>query len=732
MQPRAKTVWQQWHSIRCGAVTTLVLLLATACVSQVSPPGQPGVPFTADLNKYPGLLPEFARLLDKVQHNVQFPPERFQSRLLPLLPESTMFYAAIPNYGEVAHQLLQVLRRELEHSLVFADWWQHSEFAATGPKVEDSLERFYEISQYLGEEIVVSGGTNGREPSLLIIAEVRKPGLKKLLQQIVKEVGGEKKSSVRILDQQELARAEDGKAAGDPVILVRPDFVVVATNLAALRNFDGRLDRNTGAFVSTPFGKRMAQAYEGGTTVLAGADLHGIISQVPAPTKEGQAALQRTGFADVKYLVWQHKNLGSQTISESELSFINPRHGMAAWLASPRPLGSLDFVSSKAMLVLTLVLNNPGQVFEDIKALSTASNPNAFAGITQLEQALNLSLKKDLLSQIGGEITVEMDAAAPPVPVWKALLRVNDPSRLQQTLNILLAAVHFRASRIEQDGVTYYTVRVPTPKTTLEIGYAFVDGYLIIASSPETLTEAVELHGTVDSLGKSEKFLASLPPGHPAGASALLYEDPIAMTALRLRQVAPEMAGSLSGQSAPVVFCAYGEETAIRGASTNTAFDAGAVLIAAAIAIPNLLRSRIAANEATAVGTIRTVNTAQIIYATTYPQRGFAPDLATLGPDPGKASTISADHAGLLDATLGDVSCTAGAWCTKSGFRFSLTAVCKQRPCKEFVVVGTPLTSNTGTRSFCSAADGVIRFKTGPPLTSTVSASECQTWSPVQ
>jgi hypothetical protein len=68
----------------------------------------------------------------------------------------------------------------------------------------------------------------------------------------------------------------------------------------------------------------------------------------------------------------------------------------------------------------------------------------------------------------------------------------------------------------------------------------------------------------------------------------------------------------LSGKGSPAVICVYGEESAIREASTNVAFDASGVLIVAAVAIPNLLRARMAAHEASTVGNMRTVNTAQI------------------------------------------------------------------------------------------------------------------------
>ena len=176
----------------------------------------------------------------------------------------------------------------------------------------------------------------------------------------------------------------------------------------------------------------------------------------------------------------------------------------------------------------------------------------------------------------------------------------------------------------------------------------------------------------------------------------------------------------------------YGEDTAIREASRSGAFDAGVVLVVAAVAIPNLLRSKIAANEATTVGSLRTVNTAQVTYATEYPKKGYARNLATLGPDPRIPAAYSEDHAGLLDESLGNGSCTSDAWSMKSGFHFRVTAVWKQHSCGEYLVVATPIATNTGTRSFCSTSDGVIHYKSSPPLTAPITVSECRTWSPLR
>ena len=88
------------------------------------------------------------------------------------------------------------------------------------------------------------------------------------------------------------------------------------------------------------------------------------------------------------------------------------------------------------------------------------------------------------------------------------------------------------------------------------------------------------------------------------------------------------------------------------------------ILIIAAIAIPNFLRSRIAANQASAIESMRNISTAEVSYSGTY-GTGFSSSLTVLGPPPaGQQATSTA--AGLLDETL------AGGY--KSGYSFFYTA----------------------------------------------------------
>jgi type IV pilus assembly protein PilA len=147
------------------------------------------------------------------------------------------------------------------------------------------------------------------------------------------------------------------------------------------------------------------------------------------------------------------------------------------------------------------------------------------------------------------------------------------------------------------------------------------------------------------------------------------------------------------------------------------------VLIIAAIAIPNLLRAKISANDSAAASIMRTVNTAQVTYTTNYPAKGYARDLATLGPGPsGKCGTESETYACLLDDTVANRN-------ERAGYRFSLTAVC-DGTCTDYLSVAVPITGSTGSRTYCSTSDAVIRYKLGnetPPAT----PEDCQTWPPV-
>ncbi len=129
------------------------------------------------------------------------------------------------------------------------------------------------------------------------------------------------------------------------------------------------------------------------------------------------------------------------------------------------------------------------------------------------------------------------------------------------------------------------------------------------------------------------------------------------------------------------------------------------ILVIAAMAVPNLLKSRLSANEASAVSSLRTINTAQVTYAITYPTTGYADNLAKLGAPTG-GNPIGPNNAALLDWVLG----CASQPCQKSGYTFAIINPIGT-PVSAYQTTGTPVTpGTTGIRGFCGSNASTLTY----------------------
>jgi type IV pilus assembly protein PilA len=136
------------------------------------------------------------------------------------------------------------------------------------------------------------------------------------------------------------------------------------------------------------------------------------------------------------------------------------------------------------------------------------------------------------------------------------------------------------------------------------------------------------------------------------------------------------------------------------------------ILIIAAIAIPNLLKARISANESSAVGSLRTLNTAEVQYATQCPTLGFSVDMPTLSGNAGNCV-----NAGIIDSLL-----AAG---TKSGYTFVYAVTNAGPPASGYTITATPINlGTTGQRGFFTDQTGVIRYD--PAGAATVASNPLQ------
>ena len=133
------------------------------------------------------------------------------------------------------------------------------------------------------------------------------------------------------------------------------------------------------------------------------------------------------------------------------------------------------------------------------------------------------------------------------------------------------------------------------------------------------------------------------------------------------------------------------------------------ILIIAAIAIPNLLRARISANESSAASIVRTLNTAEVSYVTAYPSVGYSLSMAKLGAAAANPCVPSSASACLIDDTLATTGGTSG----KSGYLFAVTGAPGAgggTANGTYVATATPSAKgSSGVNSFCSIEDAVVR-----------------------
>lgn len=540
------------------------------------------IAWSHNLDKHLALLAEFAHLSNKLQA-VEMPGLRYESKLLPLLPGNTVLFASIPNLGDAVQQANQLFQQELQASSVLNEWWQQSQSRGHGPDLNQIVAEIHSLSQYIGNEIVFSVAIQGGQGTPLVAAQVQQPGLKDFIQQeIAAKAGGSHGGGIRILNEADLATASPRRGSG-LLMLVRPDFVAASGDIAALRQFNDALNHGGSGFAGTPFGQRILAEYQNGAGLLFAANLGVMTAEHRAknPRAHRDQNFQKTGLADVQYLVAERKEVAGEPLNHAELSFNAPRRGLASWLAAPAPIGGLDFVSKDAGAAAAFVAKSPSQMLDDILNIAGAKGQ---ANLAKGESELGIQFHQDLADTLGGEVTFALDGPLLPTPSWKVILEVYNPGRLQSTIGQLINDVNAHAkdpqhrlalSQETVGGVTYYTLSAIGGSRPVEIDYTFSDGYLIAAASRALVMNALAVHQNGNSLSHSTDFRKLLPQDQHTDVSALLYQNLAPVVGPVMSQLTPAQLQSLqqlAAETKPSVVCAYGEPNSVRVASNSRFF----------------------------------------------------------------------------------------------------------------------------------------------------------------
>ena len=155
------------------------------------------------------------------------------------------------------------------------------------------------------------------------------------------------------------------------------------------------------------------------------------------------------------------------------------------------------------------------------------------------------------------------------------------------------------------------------------------------------------------------------------------------------------------------------------------------ILIIAAIAIPNLMRARMAANDSSAAASERSIVTGEISYFSAYPTIGFTA-LTSLGGAIGAACVPAPATACFIDSQLANDGTPANSG--KSGYNFApltLSTAAGSAVPNQFLTTAAPLSTTTGSKSYCATDDGVLRQQPSGTTTVTAGYAACQALNPL-
>lgn len=510
------------------------------------------VRWSRDAARYDKLIGELHGVRADINNRVARPGVRHSTRLLDLAPADTMLYVALPNWSGTLTDARAILQEHINENPALGKWWR--ERHANGQKggdIDGVLGHVREWGGQLKDEIVVSvardaaSATGNSRERVLLLSEVKDPiGFRSFVTGKLVALGAEKSAPVRIIDDPNAAQASDnadaGKDARAPEIFVwiHNDIVAVSTQLTTLRDLSSRMGATQPA-ASASLHSRLADLYREGTSLIIAADLERVIADelasdtTRATDAKGRLAFEQSGMADVRHLIIESKDASDRTMNRAVLSFKGERRGMAAWLAAPAAMGSLEFISPEASMAAAFVVKEPTAVVGDIFNFLKTVDPSLMQTFAETQTANGVDITRDLAAPLGGEFAFAIDGPLLPVPSWKLIFEVDDPARLNTTFERLVERVNvvakrenkrgFTTEKEEASGQTFYTIK--SLDLGLSVHYIYANNYLVMTPSRALLDRTLRYREAQTTLLRAPRFVQSLPTDGDANFSALFYQN---------------------------------------------------------------------------------------------------------------------------------------------------------------------------------------------------------------
>jgi hypothetical protein len=582
---------------------------------------QQNVSWSRNAAKYTNLVTELAKLRQDLDQKVARPGVRNSSRFLDLVPENTVFYAALPNLSQTLADSQRIMQQRIAQNPALAEWWKKDQGSGLNSK---TMARIQELGSQLGDEIVVTASMDAKgEPGgILVLGQVKDAASFRsyLSQQLTRSDKQGDLPSVQIIDDPMTANITPSKPvvkdeklverSSDLFVWINNDIFAASPQIETLRGFAAiRKTPAANPFVTSSFHQSISDVYRDGAGIIVAADLEKILAQAVGKTNTPEDQRQLAGFRqlgvmDLRHFVAEQKESNGKTLSQASLTFSGSGTGIASWLAAPGPMGALDFISPNANVVAAFVVNDPAKLVDDLLGFMETVQPDVRHQMQEMEKQQGFDVRNDFAAPLGGEFAFAIDGPILPTPSWKIIMEVYDQAKLQNTferaieklsqLSMISGKGGVSLESSTSGGRTYYVIR--SAGSGIEVHYTYSNGYLIGAPSRALLEQAIRNRDAGNTLVRSPRFMSSLPQDGNSNFSAIFYHDLaplIAPLAERMKNAGGEMSdeqraklGSMDVNAPPTLVYAYAQGDRISLAA-NTEGGAFGLSPASLIGLPN-------------------------------------------------------------------------------------------------------------------------------------------------
>lgn len=554
-------------------------------------PVEEEIAWSRDLDHYLTLLEEIQALREEIRDTVAQPGLRYSSRLVDLMPEDTVVYAAVPNLSATIAETYRLVQARIAANPELAEAWRQQGGEEFQPMVDDVISRLGELGEYLGEELAVGAYyVASAEQSIdgpLVLAEVNDPA--GLMDFIARQMSDAAEHFDEAFDG-ELVFVDDPfnpppmPEGTDGLLFWLHDDLLVAGDGARITQVANiLLNGANNPFIGSPLYQDIAGLYDDGVGMLLAVDLQSLIGQMQQDADAAETSIF-LGVDNARHLLAEQKQYDDQTHHRVSVSFDEARHGMAAWLAEPAPMGSLEFISPEAKLVSAIVFKDPAVLFDELSTLRMADQNGGVGQVVDMfKDRHGVDLETDVFDALGGEFAFAIDGPLLPTPSWKLVLEVYDPARLQWAIEQSLAEANTEITSHGGEALELTTQEVSgrliygliTPMA--EFHYTYVEGYLVAGPSAALVERAIRFRDSGYSITDSSRFTALMPADGRNNFSALVYQDlSSVLQAMAERMANGEMTDEqqatldqLADEREPTLGYAYGDPDRITFAAAS-------------------------------------------------------------------------------------------------------------------------------------------------------------------